>query len=72
MPGIARGQDVSKKEQPFVGEITLHLARAVVRIRHADELRLTAIVAAVEICVAEKRAALFIEQPALGAILFRV
>ena len=70
--GIARGQDVSKKEQPFVGEITLHLARAVVRIRHADELRLTAIVAAVEIRVAEKRAALFIEQPALGAILFRV
>jgi hypothetical protein len=38
--GISRGQDVSKKEQLFVGEITLHLARAVVRIRHADELRL--------------------------------
>jgi hypothetical protein len=37
MPAIARGQDVGKKEQLFVSEITLHLARAVIRIRHADE-----------------------------------
>ena len=69
---VTSRQNVGEKEKLLVAEIALHLARAVVRIRHADKFRLAAVIAAVEFGVAEERAALLFHQPALGAIFLRI
>ncbi len=68
---VARRENVRQEKHLLVGQRVGHLARAVIGVGHADELRLAAVVAAVEVGVTEQRAALLGEHAALRAVMLR-
>src|SRR6202012_6088877 len=69
---VAGRENVGEEEEFFVGEIAFNLAWSDIRIRHADVLRLSAIVATVKIRVSEQCPAFLILHPAFRAILLRI
>ena len=69
---VAGGEDVGQEQGLVVGEGIRDFAGAVVGVGHAHVLGLAAVVAAIEVGVAEQGAALLAHQAALGAVVLGV
>ena len=70
--GIAGGEDVGQEQYLLIGQVIGHFARAEVRVGNPHVFGLAAIIAAVEVGVAEEGAAFFGDYAAFGAVVVGV